>query len=58
MWGKILEDGKSYDTAISKFNKAVSLKDEPWSGYARKQIARQVQLKKRADMIAAQGGME
>lgn len=56
VWGKILEDRKDYDGAISKFNKAVTLSDEPWSGYARKQIARQAQLKKRAAMIASQGG--
>jgi tetratricopeptide (TPR) repeat protein len=55
IWGKILEDGQNYDAAINKFSKAVSLKDEPWSGYAKKQIARQAQLKKRAAMIAAQG---
>jgi tetratricopeptide (TPR) repeat protein len=58
VWGKILEDNKNYDGAIAKFSKAVALKDEPWSGYARKQIGRQAQLKKRAKMIAAQGGME
>jgi len=58
VWGKLLEDQKNYDAAIAKFNKAVGLADEPWSGYARKQIARQAQLKKREAMIAAQGGME
>jgi tetratricopeptide (TPR) repeat protein len=58
VWGKILEDGKNYDGAISKFSMAVQMKDEPWSGYARKQIARQAELKKRAEMIASQGGME
>ena len=58
VWGKILEDGQNYDGAISKFSKAVALRDEPWSNYARKQIGRQEQLKKRAKMIAAQGGME
>lgn len=56
VWGKILEDRKNYDGAIAKFSKAVALNDEPWSGYARKQINRQAQLKKRAKMIAAQGG--
>ena len=56
VWGKLLEDAKEYDLAIAKFNKAVSLRDEPWSGYARKQIARQTQLIKREKMIAAQGG--
>jgi hypothetical protein len=56
VWGKILEDRHNYDGAIAKFSKAVALGDEPWSGYARKQIARQTQLKKRAEMIATQGG--
>ena len=56
IWGKLLEDRKEYDLAIDKFNRAVSLKDEPWSGYARKQIARQTQLIKREAMIASQGG--
>lgn len=54
IWGKLLEDQQQYDAAIHKFNKAVELKDEPWSGYARKQIARQGQLKKRAELIAQQ----
>lgn len=54
IWGKLLEDDKRYDAAIGKFNKAVQLADEPWSGYARKQIARQTQLKKRAELIAQQ----
>jgi tetratricopeptide (TPR) repeat protein len=54
IWGKLLEDQKQYDAAISKFNKAVELKEEPWSGYARKQIARQTQLKKREELIAQQ----
>jgi len=58
VWGKILEDQKNYDAAIAKFSHAVALKDEPWSGYARKQISRQSQLKKREAMIAAQAGME
>jgi tetratricopeptide (TPR) repeat protein len=55
IWGKILEDREDYDAAISKFQKAVALRDEPWSNYAKKQITRQAQLKKRAAMIAAQG---
>lgn len=54
IWGKLLEDDQQYDAAISKFSKAVELKDEPWSGYAKKQIARQTQLKKRAELIAQQ----
>ena len=58
VWGKILEDQQSYDQAIEKFQLAVGQHDEPWSGYARKQIDRQAQLKKRAAMIAAQGAMD
>jgi len=58
IWGKMLEDGAQYDAAIGKFQMAVSLNDEPWSSYARKQIGRQAQLKKRAEMIAAQGAMD
>jgi tetratricopeptide (TPR) repeat protein len=54
IWGKLLEDQEQYDAAISKFSKAVELKDEPWSGYARKQIVRQTKLKKRAELIAQQ----
>jgi tetratricopeptide (TPR) repeat protein len=54
IWGKLLEDDQQYDAAISKFSKAVELKDEPWSGYAKKQIVRQTQLKKRAELIAQQ----
>lgn len=54
IWGKLLEDEQKYDAAISKFSKAVELHDEPWSGYAKKQIARQAQLKKRAELIAQQ----
>jgi superkiller protein 3 len=54
IWGKLLEDRQEYDAAIGKFSRAVELKDEPWSGYAKKQIARQTQLKKRAELIAQQ----
>ena len=54
IWGKLLEDQQEYDAAIGKFSRAVELKDEPWSGYAKKQIARQTQLKKRAELIAQQ----
>ncbi len=54
IWGKLMEDQQEYDAAIGKFARAVELKDEPWSGYARKQIARQTQLKKRAELIAQQ----
>ena len=57
MWGKILEDSKSYDAAAAKFTAAANLNEEPWSGYAKKQISRQAQLKKRAEMISNQQGM-
>ncbi|MDH4037108.1 MAG: tetratricopeptide repeat protein [Candidatus Krumholzibacteria bacterium] len=57
VWGKILEDQKRFDEAIDKFNRAVAANDQLWSDYARKQIARQNQLKKREAMIAAQNGM-
>lgn len=57
IWGNILEDYQNYDGAISKFAKAAALRDEPWSGYARKQIGRQEKLKKRAEIIANQQGM-
>ncbi len=56
LWGKILEKNGDYDSAISKFSKAVNLGQEPWSAYAKKQIARQKQLKKRARMLAKQAG--
>jgi len=57
MWGKILEDRKSYDAAIAKFAKAAGMQVEPWSTYARKQIGRQEKLKKRDQMISSQQGM-
>lgn len=56
LWGKVLEDQKRFDEAISKFNAAIALNDQLWSDYARKQIARQNQLKKREAMMASQGG--
>lgn len=55
MWGKMLEKGANYDAAISKFSNAARSGEEPWSSYAKKQIARQAQLKQRAEMISAQG---
>jgi tetratricopeptide (TPR) repeat protein len=58
VWGKVLEGRKSYDAAIGKFVSAARMNEEPWSDYARKQIARQEKLKKRAAMISAQEGME
>lgn len=57
VWGKILEDEKRYDEAIDKFDRAVAANDELWSDYARKQIDRQNQLKKREAMIASQNQM-
>ncbi|MEJ2720046.1 MAG: tetratricopeptide repeat protein [bacterium] len=56
LWGKILERQKNYDGAITMFAKAVDLKEDPWSDYARKQIARQSKLKKREQMMARQQG--
>ena len=58
VWGKVLEDRRSYEAAIGKFASAARMNEAPWSNYARKQIARQEKLKKRAEMIAAQEGME
>jgi tetratricopeptide (TPR) repeat protein len=52
IWGKILEDEQNYDGAIAKFSQAVALGEEPWSGYARKQIVRQQKLKQRKEMLA------
>ena len=57
MWGKILEAGQNYDGAITKFTAAAGMNDEPWSTYARKQISRQEKLKKRAELISSQSGM-
>jgi tetratricopeptide (TPR) repeat protein len=54
IWGKILEERKDFDGATAKFRKAVELKERPWDDYATKQIARQAQLKKRAELMAAQ----
>ncbi len=56
IWGKMLEKNKNYNGAISKFSKAASLHEEPWSSYARQQIVRQRQLKKREEMLAKQAG--
>ncbi len=54
LWGKILEDSKDYDGAIEKFSEAARLRDEPWSDYAKKQLARQSELKKREKVMASQ----
>lgn len=58
IWGKILEDRKDYDGAAAKFRKALEFREEPWDNYASKQIARQAQLKKRAELMAAQSGLD
>jgi tetratricopeptide (TPR) repeat protein len=58
IWGKILEDRKDYDGATAKFRKAVEYREKPWDNYANKQIARQAQLKKRAELMAAQSGLD
>jgi hypothetical protein len=54
----MLERGKNYDGAISKFSHAAEAGEEPWSTYAKKQIARQAQLKQRAALISQQQGMQ
>lgn len=56
IWGKLLEDGKDFDGALAKFRRAAEFKEKPWDDYANKEIARQVKLKKRAEMMAAQAG--
>jgi superkiller protein 3 len=58
IWGKLLEDRKDFDGAMAKFRKAASFKVKPWDDYANKQIARQIQLKQRAAIMAAQAGMD
>jgi tetratricopeptide (TPR) repeat protein len=58
MWGKVLEKDGRYDAAMAKFSNAASAGEEPWSTYAKKQIARQAQLKQRAEMIAEQQGTQ
>ena len=56
LWGKVHEKSGDYENAIMKFEKAVRTGEQPWSGYAQKQIARQEQLMKRADAMAARQG--
>jgi tetratricopeptide (TPR) repeat protein len=56
LWGKVLEESKDYDGAIEKFSEAVRLQEAPWSDYAKKQIARQSELKKRDEIMAGQLG--
>ncbi len=58
IWGKLLEQWQDFDGAIAMFNKAAGLREAPWDTYAEKQIARQVQLKKRAELMAAQAAGE
>ncbi len=58
IWGKLLEDGKDFDGALAKFTRAAAFKEKPWDVYANKQIARQVKLKKRAELMAAQAGVD
>jgi tetratricopeptide (TPR) repeat protein len=51
LWGKILEDAKDYDGAIEKFSRAARAGEAPWSEYARKEIARQTELKEREQIM-------
>jgi Tfp pilus assembly protein PilF len=53
-WGRSLEKQKLYDEASDMFQKAVN--DPQWGGYAKKQIERQADLKKRDAMIKDQQG--
>jgi tetratricopeptide (TPR) repeat protein len=53
-WGRSLEKQQLYDEAIDMFRKAVN--DPQWGDYAKKQITRQENLKKRAAMIKEQQG--
>jgi tetratricopeptide (TPR) repeat protein len=51
-WGRSLEKQQLYDEAIDIFQKAVN--DPQYGDYAKKQIQRQMDLKKRAKMIREQ----
>jgi tetratricopeptide (TPR) repeat protein len=53
-WGRSLEKQELYDEAIDMFSKAVN--DPQWGGYAKKQVKRQQDLKKRAAMLKEQEG--
>jgi tetratricopeptide (TPR) repeat protein len=53
-WGRSLEKQELYDEAIDMFSKAVN--DAKWGGYAKKQIQRQQDLKKRAAIMKEQQG--
>ena len=48
-WGVALSKLEQFDEAISMFEKVVQAKDMQWSDAARKQVDRQVALKKRAE---------
>jgi tetratricopeptide (TPR) repeat protein len=52
-WGRALEKQTLYDEAMDVFQRAVN--DPQYGDYARKQIERQQDLKKRAKMIKEQG---
>lgn len=49
-WGRSLEKMELYDEAMEIFQRATG--DPQWGGYARKQIQRQEDLKKRAKMMS------
>ena len=53
-WGRSLEKQELYEEAIDMFSKAVN--DAQWGGYAKKQIKRQQDLKKRAAILKEQQG--
>lgn len=53
-WGQSLEKQTLHDEAIDVFSKAVN--DAQWGAYAKKQIQRQQDLKKRAAMMKDQQG--
>lgn len=55
MWGRSLEKMKLFDEAMDVFQRAVD--DPQWGTYARKQIQRQIDLKKREELIREQQGM-
>jgi len=48
-WGAALSKLEQFDEAISMFERVVQAKDPQWSDAARKQVDRQVALKKRAE---------
>jgi tetratricopeptide (TPR) repeat protein len=58
IWGKLLEDAQDFDGALAKFRRVAEFKEKPWNDYANKEIARQLKLKKRAELMAAQAGVD